>query len=408
LTDDFVIEVRGALPDEQVRIAYDHRGKARVDGRRRAYGHVVEVLHPHPGRREAPCTRCAGCPLMIADEPAQRELKRAWLRDEHGIEVDEVIGGAALGYRWSSKRVAAMHDERLVLGSYAFGTHDVRNMRGCLVDHPDLLACFDEIADRASELGLQAYDESAETGTLRYVWGKTNGQGEVLITLVSGSEDESDSIEALASRLTRPSGVAWSVQPSRGNTLRGSAPVTLKGAADIKVTLAGVERSVGPLGFLQPNPSVASRAYEDLCTAHDGTRLEGSLALDLYAGAGITAQLLATRFARVIPSESYPESAAALGIEPEPVATFLERAVRNREAPELVLANPPRAGMGEEVCRALAELRPAHLHIMSCHPATLAQDLKRLDSVFQLQGARAYDTLPQTAHIEVCAWLTRR
>ncbi len=103
----------------------------------------------------------------------------------------------------------------------------------------------------------------------------------------------------------------------------------------------------------------------------------------------------------------HPEGAAALGIEPQSAAAFLaERA--GGEAPAVVIANPPRAGLGKEVCERLLTLGAERIHLMSCGPAGLAKDLRRLEAGYTLEAVEAWDTLPQTPHVELVARLRRR
>ncbi len=383
-------------------------------GRHRAHGHVVSILEPSSARRSAPCARralCGGCPLMHADESFVTATKRDDLA-ALGLPVDRVVGdGRPLGYRWSSKRVVGGTPGALVVGSYRAGTHVVAPMDGCLVDHPDIAACFDELSAVGSRLAVIPFDDATQTGDLRYAWAKTDGRGNVLLTLVTGST--ASDVRALAAALSRPAGIAWCVQGAAGNAMRGEQVVSLRGVETLHVELAGFGVDVGPLGFLQPNPSVAAMAYEDLvagCPGHAPPH--PGLALDLYAGAGITSRMLQQRFETVRSCDAYPESAAALGVAPQTAESFLAALDR---APHLVVANPPRAGLGPAVCDALLALplppeRSTFLHVMSCEPRGLARDIAQLTATgaFALLGARAYDTLPQTAHVEVVAWLVRR
>jgi 23S rRNA (uracil1939-C5)-methyltransferase len=170
---------------------------------------------------------------------------------------------------------------------------------------------------------------------------------------------------------------------------------------------------LGPLGFLQPNPVVAAIAYRDLINSPEPSEPSGfgrgDLAFDLYAGAGVTTRLLRERFEQVIPCESYPESATRLGVEPQTVEDFTRAWLdAGRPTPALIVANPPRAGLGESVCAALRELAAPRVHLMSCSPQTLAADLERLAPDYELVALRGYDTLPHTAHLELVAWLSRR
>ena len=294
------------------------------------------------------------------------------------------------------------------------GTHNVADMSGCLVDHPDIVRCAQELVEAANALRVEPYDELGELGDLRYVWFKTDGHGQVLLTLIT-SEPTSPCIRPLAARLEVPAGVAWGVNSTRGNDQRGTTLRPIRGRQSLTFDIADVEFHCGPLGFLQPNPTAIALAYRDLVHLPAGGAPHGKIALDLYAGAGVTTSLLRERFAQVIPCESYPESARQLGVEPQLVEEFLARILAQPRSParhpDLVVANPPRGGLGPTVCAQLNQLHASRLHIMSCNPRSLKDDIAKLtgpEGAYRLIGARAFDTLPQTAHIELVAWLVGR
>jgi 23S rRNA (uracil1939-C5)-methyltransferase len=403
LDDGRTLVVPGLLPGEAARVVVTHVGRRS----QRIGAKLRDVTQAHPERQRPPCVhqgRCCGCPLMVLAPGAQRALKRRLLAERHGIVVDDVVhvAGGERGYRWSSKRVAGGRAGDVLLGSYKRGSHKLALMRECLVDHPRIAASARAIERAASELGIEPYDERSQHGDLRYVWFKANQRGDVLVTLVTASADSR--ARELAAALDEVHGVSWCVQPSRGNAMRGSAAELLRGAATLEVELCGERVTVGPLGFLQPNPRVAELAYRDLVA--DGA---GDVAFDLYAGAGVTTALLRRSFARVVACETDAAAAQALGIEPgEAIATLARAESGELPIPDLVVANPPRAGLGAEVCAALARLRHRglqRLRIMSCDPASLARDLEHLAATFVLHKARAYDTLPETTHLEVVVWL---
>ncbi len=406
------VHVAGLLPGETGDVELDYVSKQRP----RAHGTAIQRRNTHPGRRPAPCPhhgRCNGCPLMEMDLPSQHVLKREELAREYGVEVDRlvVLDGGGQRYRWSAKRVVHGEPGSLILGSYMRGTHNVADMTGCLVDHPDVVRCANELVEQANAIGVEPFDELNEQGDLRYAWFKTDGRGQVLLTLIT-AEPRSASIHALVERLSVPAGIAWGINSTRGNDLRGTSLRPLLGRQSLTLEIAGVEFHCGPLGFLQPNPAAIALAYYDLVHVPAGGSPHGRLALDLYAGAGVTTALLRERFAEVVPCESYPESARQLGIEPQLVEEFLAKILAqprsNALHPDLVVANPPRGGLGPTVCGQLNQLRASRLHLMSCNPRSLRDDLARLtgaDGGYRLIQSRAFDTLPQTAHIEVVAWL---
>jgi 23S rRNA (uracil1939-C5)-methyltransferase len=414
--------IPGVFPGERASV----RIEALARHSARAHGRLRELLRPHPDRRALPCPRhehapalpdrpkpaCGGCPWMALEHHAQLEQLRRTLADEHGLELREpILSGSEFGYRWSSKRIVAGRSGRLRLGSRA--GERIADMRGCLVDHPHLRTAFDGVEQIANELGIEVWRQDRGTGDLRYVWGKTNG-AQVLLTLITGSHSSRAATELAPLLHARgfADGVSASVQDDPGNAIRGASATTIVGLERLSIELAGVTVELGPLGFLQPNPIVAAMAYRDLVGPPPGVDSpvpRGSLAFDLYAGAGVTTQLLRERFDEVVACESYPESAAALGIAAQSAEAFCQAWLdARRPTPELILANPPRAGLGADVCASLLELGAPRVQIMSCSPKTLAEDLRRLDARYQLVGLRGYATLPQTNHVELVAWLVLR
>jgi 23S rRNA (uracil1939-C5)-methyltransferase len=408
--------VPGAFPGEVVSARILHLAKRRP----LAHGKLVDVLSPRADRREAPCAqhptrggRCTGCPLLPLAEDGQRSALRDMLAREHGLEVDRVRHreDAGLGYRWSSKRVLFGGRAAARLGSFARGSHRPADMAGCLLEHPAIERAFAELVSVVNALEVQPYDERYGTGELRFAWAKTDGE-RVLLTLVTATEDR-PFVERIAAALEVPAAVAWSVHEGGGNALRGMPPVLLRGAP-LEAMIADVPFAIGPLGFLQPNPPMIAEAYRELVSEPGGAPRKGELAFDLYAGAGITTALLARSFARVIPCESYPESAEALGIAPRSVADFLTEVLASDDPelrpPDLVVANPPRRGLGAEVTDLLRRRGAPHVQIMACGPAGLAADIARLcaDGLYELVRLEAFETLPQTPHVEIVAFLARR
>jgi 23S rRNA (uracil1939-C5)-methyltransferase len=409
--DGVKVRVPGLFPEEAgvVRVLATSRHRPE------AHAALLSVVTPHPERRVAPCHAhtsrggwCSGCALMPLSEPAQRALKARLLRERYGLEVSEVRAAPqALGYRYAGKRVALSHHKRLLLGSYVRGSHEPASMDGCLVDHPLLVSAFESVASAARAIGLAPFDPATGRGELRHVWGKTNGEVS-LVTLVVRKAD-AGWVKPLAAALPEGLGVFVSEHDGQGNTMRGSAPVHLRGPREACVTLLGEPVNIDALGFLQPNPAVAAAAYEALIDLRDVPGPH-TLAYDLYAGVGFTTRALARRFTRVEACEAYGPSARELGVAPLTSEAFLaQRVAEEGPRPELVVANPPRKGLGSEVVASLRALGAPRLHIMSCGPEGLARDLAGLCAPggYRLVELVAFDTLPQTPHLELVAKLTR-
>lgn len=400
---DREVRVPGAFAGERAGVRIAHLSKQHP----RAVGENTVLLRPLQERRPAPCLRhparggdCTGCGLMTLSLAAQHRQKVSMLR-RLGLEVDEVVASPReLGYRMSAKRIAFVGEGGLNLGSYKRGSNRGADMRGCLVDHPRIRKAADELLEVGRSRGLRVWQKGQNAG-LRAVWLRTDGDA-VLLTLVTGADEDEAGLRQLAEALRVPAGVAWSVMGSpKSNSLRGEPAKVLRGAASLSV--AGAE--IGPLGFLQPNPAVAEKMYAAVIAGPSGEALQGEHAWDLYAGSGATTARLRHGFAKVDPCESHPESAEALGVAPMSAEAFVKGA---KGIPELVVANPPRKGLGKAVCDALNERPVERLQLLCCGPEALARDLERLSEAYRLVSLKAFDTLPQTPHVEVVAHLVRR
>jgi 23S rRNA (uracil1939-C5)-methyltransferase len=284
-------------------------------------------------------------------------------------------------------------------------------MSGCLVDHPDIVEACDELIRVTNQQHVTAFQELDEVGDFRYAWFKTDGRGNVLLAIITADPYETRLFD-VAEELSVPVGIAWGVNSGRNNDMRGVTLRPVRGRQSLEIDLCGVAAHVGPLSFLQPNPNAAAMAYHDLVRVPAGGFPHGRVALDLYAGAGVTTALLQEHFPVVAACESYPDSARALGIRPQLVEDFLATILADPHHPhrlaDLVVANPPRGGLGPTVCDQLNRLQAPRLHIMSCSPPSLKEDIKRLtgpEGSYRLIQARGFDTLSQTAHVEVVAWL---
>lgn len=166
--------------------------------------------------------------------------------------------------------------------------------------------------------------------------------------------------------------------------------------------------------FFQVNRFLIAELVRVVCEGRGG-----SLAWDLFAGVGLFSSVLARSFTQVTAVEASPISVSDLRANlkkrsPTSAAVeattleFLRRAMLDRERPELVVLDPPRAGAGEEACALLARLAARTMVYVSCDPATLARDLAVLQAHYALRELHMLDLFPQTLHVETVAMLERR
>jgi 23S rRNA (uracil1939-C5)-methyltransferase len=197
---------------------------------------------------------------------------------------------------------------------------------------------------------------------------------------------------------------------SRSRSSEPEKPRLLHGEASMSYEAAGEKYRVSTGAFFQTNRFLISNIIE----LARGER-NGRLALDLYSGVGLFAVPLARHFDRVIAVESSPLSIDDLRanvpenvkVSPQSTEAYLT-SVAGTLKPELIVVDPPRAGLGEIVAAQISRLNPKEIVYVSCDPATLARDLKQLIADgWKVAEMHLLDVFPQTFHIETCTVLHR-
>lgn len=367
------------------RSAPGDRLRVRVFERRPDYGRaeIVEILEPGPGRRPDPypfLSDWGGCDLQHIQDELQPGLKAAAVREtlerlgkfELPAEVP-VVTGEPWGYRLRTQLHTAGEGLGLKVGYHARGTNDLLPVERCPVLVPEL----EELLPELPGILAAAFPE---------------GQPPRRLDLAAGA----------------PEG------PDAGAGAVTAAPV-IPGLPQGEVTLA-----VGELAyaydarcFFQAHRGLLPRLAEIAVGPWTGEEE----AFDLYAGVGLFALPLARRYGRVTAVEGdriaarYARTNARrnrLGnVEVE--ALTLESWIGNLPpAAARVIVDPPRGGLSAQVRTLLLERRPERLTYVSCHPATLARDLRALLAIYDLESLTLVDLFPQTGHMESVAQLTLR
>jgi 23S rRNA (uracil1939-C5)-methyltransferase len=186
----------------------------------------------------------------------------------------------------------------------------------------------------------------------------------------------------------------------------------LYGPGFVEYAAGGISYRVGHFSFFQVNRFLVEELAREVVEREEG----GRLAMDLFAGVGLFSIPLAKRFARVLAVESNPAAArdletnmrgqGSIEVRSAEVEQFLKR---NKEHPELVVLDPPRAGMTPESVQRLDKLRPERITYVSCEPPTLARDLALfVKAGYDCTEVHLFDLFPQTFHMETVVRLRRR
>lgn len=356
-----------AAPNDLVRVRVESvRGKV-------AFASIVEVVEPSPLRIEPPCPyfgRCGGCDFQQLDYRAQLEAKVEIIRDclrriarlEPPQEIP--IVPSPLEWRYRARAQWQYDDVRKRLGYFERGSHRICDIAECPVLMPELQETLNGLRKR---MGRDLLPPEAED-----------------FQAVAGDE-----------------GVSLAPPLDDGELLEASR------------TIADNRYRFSAEGFFQINqsllPELVAFAIDD---AH------GDAAIDLYCGVGLFTLPLARRFRSVTGVEGNPSAVAYARrnladaqlenaiVEHASVGEWLKTKASAHAPVELVLLDPPRAGLEEGATAGLLALRPQRITYVSCDPATLARDLREIiKGGYTLDKISAFDMFPQTHHVETVAFL---
>ena len=418
--DGFVVFVRGGLPGDLVR--------ARATKVKRGFAEAVRTALLEPGRDrvEAPCRHfgiCGGCRFQDYAYDRQLDAKALQVRDalvrlggfaEPPLEPI-VPARSQYGYRNKLEYSFASGEDGLVLGFHRAGRWDeVVDVDECLLTTRVGNAIREAVKAWARAEGLEPYDQDAQAGYLRHLVvreGRNTGQALAVLVTAPGERFDADFLIETLTRFPEVRSIHWAVndQPSEVTNL----PTRLLwGQEWIEEELLGLRFRVRPNAFLQTNTEMAEVLYE---LARDAAALAGSETVyDLYCGTG-TIGLTLARDARMVWGVEISEESVACAIENAEVngignARFfagnvgqsLEELREKAGAPDLVVVDPPRAGLAGKALRRTGALQAPRVVYVSCNPTTLASDLAVLrdEYGYRLVRCTPVDMFPHTPHIE--------
>jgi 23S rRNA (uracil1939-C5)-methyltransferase len=422
--------VRGAVPGDRVlaRIGKSKRSWAEAD--------VVELHEPSPDRIE-PEAPHPGAPWQVLPYERQLEEKQAQVRDAleriGGFEDPpvEAIVPAVEQFRYRNKLEYSFGEDEhgeLVLGFHRPGRFD-------LIDdvQRDILASerVDEVREAVKawcrEEGLTAWDRESQTGLLRNLVvreGRRTGQLQARIVTSPRSEFRVAELAAATPAdsflWTRAEGVAETTRGGNTRSIKGQSLPRGEGQSLLEEELLGLRFRISPDAFFQTNTEMAEVLYG---AAAEFAGLGGrEKVLDLYCGIGTIALVLALDSAEVWGVELIDEAVADAirnaklnGVDNArffagDVRLVMRELLEQSGSPDVVVVDPPRAGLSQKVVRRIIEAEAQRIVYVSCNPTTLAPNARQLvdDGGYELKTVRPVDMFPQTPHIECVALLEKR
>ena len=411
--DGHTVFVPLVLPGELVRIESASRKKKFIRGR------LERVVEPSAERVAAPCPHfasCGGCQYQHMPYEAQIRYKAEILRETLGrigriqwTGAIETHMSPPFGYRNRAQWKLRSNQEGAA-GGAGIGYFEMGSTKLCAVTECTILS--PRLADTFSRL-RQLVTQGKVISAVDEIEAFADSNDEKILLNLS-AEHLADSPESIADALREslPNVESILIQDRRADKFH------LAGPGYLTYTAGSTPYRVGHLSFFQVNRFLV----EPLVEAVIG-KPRGRLALDLFAGVGLFTVALTKQFERVIGVESNLAAAKDLetnlkasgGASPSSRNVTAEGFLsRWHETPDLVVIDPPRAGVETEALASLKKLAPARIHYVSCDPATLGRDLAQLVGTqdaagpYEIESINLFDIFPQTYHMEVLVRLRRR
>src|SRR5881394_388142 len=392
----FVVFVRRGLPGDTVR--------ARVTKVKRSHAEAlaVEVVEPSPSRVDAPCAHypaCGGCRFQDLAYDVQLEQKQRQVADSlrrlGGIAeppLGQIVAAEAVfHYRNKLEYSFTQTPSGPALGFHRAGRWDeVLDISKCWLTTELGNAVRDAVRDWARAEKLEAYDQAEHTGYLRHLVlreGRNTGQLLVQLVTAAGERFDRDELVEVLRRFPEVRSIHWAVNESQAEVT--NLPKTLLwGEEAIEEELCGLRFRVRPNAFLQTNTRMAERLYE--LAGEYAALTGGETVYDLYCGIGTIGLTLASRALTVWGVEVSEESVACAlenadlnGITNAAffagnVGQSIEELRDRGGDPDVVVVDPPRAGLAGKALKRLGETGAPRIVYVSCNPTTLASDEKVL------------------------------
>lgn len=440
--DDMVVFIPYGAPGDVVNIKLDKKKRSYAEA------HIVDMVKPSPDRVTPACEHfgvCGGCKWQHIPYESQLRYKRDQVVDAltriAKVEIPEVnptLGSKEtfcyrnkLEYTFSCKCWITFEDlrsgreiaDRNALGFHIPGAFDkVLDIKKCWLqdDLSNRIRLF--VRQYALAKGYEFYDIKAQQGLMRTLMVRIASTGEVMLIMVFARPEQEkidDLMGAIAAEFPEITSLLYVVNQKVNDTIADQEVITYRGRDYINEEMEGLQFRIGPKSFYQTN---SLQAYELYKVARRMACLKpDDLVYDLYTGTGTIANFVARQVKKVVGIEYVPEAIADAKLNSEvngiDNTTFFagdmkdvltDGFIAEHGRPDVMIIDPPRAGMHEDVVNVILNARPERIVYVSCNPATQARDLALMDGLYRVDEVQPVDMFPHTHHVENVVRMTRR
>ncbi len=440
--DDMVVFIPYGAPGDVVNIKLDKKKRSYAEA------HIVDMVKPSPDRVTPACEHfgvCGGCKWQHIPYESQLRYKRDQVVDAltriAKVEIPEVnptLGSKEtfcyrnkLEYTFSCKCWITFEDlrsgreiaDRNALGFHIPGAFDkVLDIKKCWLqdDLSNRIRLF--VRQYALAKGYEFYDIKAQQGLMRTLMVRIASTGEVMLIVVFARPEQEkidDMMGAIAAEFPEITSLLYVVNQKVNDTIADQEVITYRGRDYINEEMEGLQFRIGPKSFYQTN---SLQAYELYKVARRMACLKpDDLVYDLYTGTGTIANFVARQVKKVVGIEYVPEAIADAKLNSEVNGidntiffagdmkdVLTDGFIEEHGRPDVMIIDPPRAGMHEDVVNVILNARPERIVYVSCNPATQARDLALMDSLYHVEEVQPVDMFPHTHHVENVVRMTRR
>ncbi len=440
--DNLVVFVPMLVPGDIVDIQVTRKRKNYLEGR-------AVRFHEYSSLRTNPlCAHfgvCGGCKWQHLPYERQLEFKERQVYDSlqrigkvSVKDAGRIIGSPAvyryrnkLEYSFSTRRWLTLEEIReaeTIISEGALGFHipglfdKVLDIKECHLQPEPSDSIRNFTRAYAAENKLEYFDLRSQTGFLRNLIVRNNLAGELMVILVTGRDEREDIeklLENISQNFSEVVSLFYIVNTKRNDSIGDLNPVLFRGQDHLVEEMDGLKFRVGPKSFYQTNSAQAAVLYGVVA---DFAGLTGSETVyDLYTGTGTIACYVAADSAKVIGIEYIDEAVKdaeinsvmngidnTVFISGDIRGILSEELFRQHGRPDVVITDPPRAGMHEDVVKTIIKAAPGRIVYVSCNPATQARDILILSEMYDVDRVQPVDMFPHTHHVENVVRLVRR
>ncbi len=432
--DNQVVFVPMLIPGDIVDIKINKKRKKYMEGT------VVRFHEYSPDRIKPRCRHfgvCGGCRWQHLPYHLQLYYKEKQVKDNLTRigkadigEINPIIGSPEiflyrnkLEYTFSEKRWLTREEiisdndfiKEDALGFHIPGLFDkVLDIRECYLQPEPSNAIRDAVRRFAHKKSFPFYNPRQQSGFLRNLIIRNTSDGNVMVIVVFFLDEKKriyDLMDFLGSEFPAISSLMYIINTKRNDSLADQEPVLYKGEDHLLEEMEGLKFRIGPKSFYQTNTKQSLRLYN---AAKDFAGLTGNeVVYDLYTGTGTIANFIAESARTVIGIEYIEEAVRDAVINSDinnikntrffagDIKSVLnEQFIASHGRPDVIITDPPRAGMQKEVVRSIISAGPEKIVYISCNPATQARDIEIMSECYRVTKIQPVDMFPQTHHVE--------